>query len=96
MLFPRILHPLQRVETKKAPGPVSVYDSVHVHCTVSVKVGDFRPCVYLCTLIKKKIRSGAKSCMSNGLLIYGQIFAHFQILYIRKPFLIYDFAIDPI
>ncbi len=32
--------------------------------------------------------------MTNGLLIYGEIFAHFS--YIRKPFLIYDFATAPL
>jgi hypothetical protein len=30
--------------------------------------------------------------MSNALLIYGEIFAHFLIYSIRKPFLIFDFA----
>jgi hypothetical protein len=30
--------------------------------------------------------------MTNGLLIDREIFAHFLIQYIRKPFLIYDFA----
>jgi hypothetical protein len=51
------------------------------------------------TLIKKKKifsiiykeiqnRAVAKSYMTNGLLIYGEIFAS----YFRKPFLIYDFA----
>ncbi len=50
---------------------------------------------------------GAKSYMTNGLLIYGEKFAHFLIyqfnsiyiiysIYIRNPFLIYDFAPDPI
>jgi hypothetical protein len=34
--------------------------------------------------------------MTNGLLIYGEIFAHFLILYIRKPFLIYYFATAPL
>ncbi len=34
--------------------------------------------------------------MTNGLLIYGEIFAHFLIHYIRKPFLIYDFATAPL
>jgi hypothetical protein len=37
--------------------------------------------------------------MTNGLLIYGEIyreiFAHF-LIYIRKPFLIYDFATAPL
>jgi hypothetical protein len=33
--------------------------------------------------------------MTNGLLIYGEIFAHFLIYY-RKPFLIYDFATEEI
>jgi hypothetical protein len=44
----------------------------------------------------KEIQKGsdAKSYMTYGLLIYGEIFAHF--LNIRKPFLIYDFATDPI
>jgi hypothetical protein len=28
--------------------------------------------------------------MTHGLLIYGEIFAHFLIYSIRKPFLIYD------
>jgi hypothetical protein len=37
---------------------------------------------------------GAKSYMTNGLLIYGEKFAHFLIF--RKPFLINDFAPDPI
>ncbi len=38
----------------------------------------------------KKIENGAvaKSYVTNGLLIYGEIFAHFLIQYIRKPFLI--------
>jgi hypothetical protein len=31
--------------------------------------------------------------MTNGLHIYGEIFAHSS--YIRKPFLIYDFATAP-
>jgi hypothetical protein len=53
-------------------------------------------------LIKKKIKfssyrkilSGAvaKSYMTNGLLIYGEIFSH----YIRKPFRINDFATAPL
>ncbi len=54
------------------------------------------------TLIKKKliykeIQNGAvaKSSMTNDLLIYGEIFAHF-LIHIRKPFLIYDFATAPI
>jgi hypothetical protein len=38
--------------------------------------------------------SGVKSSMTNGLLIYGLIFAHFLICY-RKSLLIYDFAPDP-
>jgi hypothetical protein len=44
----------------------------------------------------KEIHNGAvaKSYMTNGLLIYGEIFAHF--LNIRKPFLIFDFATDPL
>jgi hypothetical protein len=59
------------------------------------------------TLIKKKIkfssyirkfRNGAvaKSYMTNGVLIYGEIFAHFLIYSIRKPFLIYYFATAPL
>jgi hypothetical protein len=36
-----------------------------------------------------------QSCMTNGLLIYEEIFAHFFIYSIRKPFLIYDFATAP-
>ncbi len=42
-------------------------------------------------LIYKEIQNGAvaKSYMTNGLLIYGEIVAHF-LLYFRKPFLIYD------
>ncbi len=49
-------------------------------------------------LIYKEIQSGAvaKSYMTNGLLIYGEIFARFLILYMRKPFLIYDFATAPL
>ncbi len=48
--------------------------------------------------IYKEIKNGAvvKSCMTNGLLIYGEIFAHFLIPYIRNPFLIYDFATAPL
>ncbi len=46
-------------------------------------------------LIYKEVQNGAvtNSYMSNGLLIYDSIFAHFHM---RKPFLIYDFAIAPI
>ncbi len=50
-------------------------------------------------LIYKEIQNGAivKSYMTNGLLIYGEIFAHFpQSSYIRKPFFIYDFATAPL
>jgi hypothetical protein len=49
-------------------------------------------------LINKELKegSGAKSYMTNGLLIYREKFAHFLIYNIRKPFLIYDFAPDPI
>jgi hypothetical protein len=32
--------------------------------------------------------------MTNGLLIYGEIFAHFPIN--ERPFLIYDFATAPL
>jgi hypothetical protein len=34
--------------------------------------------------------------MTNGLLIYGEIFAQFLIYSIGKPFLIYDFATAPL
>jgi hypothetical protein len=46
-------------------------------------------------LIYKEIQKGAfaKSYMTNGLLIYGEIFAHFLIY---KPFLINDFATAPL
>jgi hypothetical protein len=46
-------------------------------------------------LIYNEIQNGAiaKSNMTICLLIYGEIFAHFS--YIRKPFLIYDFATAP-
>ncbi len=42
-------------------------------------------------LIYKEILNGAvsKSYMTNGLLIYGEIFVHFLIYSIRKTFLIY-------
>jgi hypothetical protein len=33
--------------------------------------------------------------MTNGLLIYGDKFAHY-LIYIRKPLLIYDFATAPL
>jgi hypothetical protein len=54
------------------------------------------------TLIKKKIKFSSyirkfkmeQLQMTNGLLIYGEIFAHSS--YIRKPFLIYDFATAPL
>ncbi len=38
----------------------------------------------------KEIQNGAveKSYMTNGLLLYGDIFAHFLTYSIRKPFLI--------
>jgi hypothetical protein len=36
----------------------------------------------------------AKSYMTNGLLIYGEIFAHIHC--ISNPFLIYDFATAPL
>jgi hypothetical protein len=44
-------------------------------------------------LIYKEIGAVAKSYMTNGLLIYGEIFAHF-LIYIRKEasFLKHDFA----
>ncbi len=50
-------------------------------------------------LTYKEIQNGAvaNSCMTNGLLIYGEILVHFQFSsYIRKPFLIYDFATAPL
>ncbi len=44
----------------------------------------------------RKIQNGAvaKSYMWKGFLIYGEIFAHFS--YMRKPFLINDFATAPL
>jgi hypothetical protein len=63
-------------------------------------------CVHYSTLIKKKIKFSsyigkfrvehavAKSYMTNGLLIYGENFRSSS--YIRKPFLIYDFATAPL
>jgi hypothetical protein len=44
----------------------------------------------------KEIQNGAvaKSYMTIGLLIYGEIFAHSS--YVAKPFLIYDFATAPL
>ena len=49
-------------------------------------------------LIYEEIQNGAvaKSYMTNDLLIYGEIFAHFLMYSIRKPFLIYDFATAPL
>jgi hypothetical protein len=49
-------------------------------------------------LIYKEIQNGAvaKSYMTNGLLKYAEILAHFLISYIRKPFLTYDFATAPL
>jgi hypothetical protein len=51
----------------------------------------------------KEIQNGAlvKSHMTNGLLIYGEIFAHFLTLgssssNIRKLFLLYDVATAPL
>jgi hypothetical protein len=46
----------------------------------------------------EEIQKGAvaKSFMTNGLLIYDKIFAHFLIQYIRKPFLRYGFATGPL
>jgi hypothetical protein len=46
-------------------------------------------------LIYRETQSGAfaKTYVTNGLLKYGEIFAHFLI---RKPFLIYDFATAPL
>jgi hypothetical protein len=48
-------------------------------------------------LMYKKIQSGevAKSYMTNGLFIYGETFAQF-LIFIRKPFLVYDFATAPL
>jgi hypothetical protein len=47
-------------------------------------------------LIYREIQIGAvaKSYMTNDLLIYGEIFSLSS--YIRKPFLIYDFANAPL
>jgi hypothetical protein len=47
-------------------------------------------------LINKEIQSGAvaKSRMTNSLLIYGEIFAHFLIYW--EPFLTYDLATAPL
>jgi hypothetical protein len=52
----------------------------------------------LIILIYKEIQNGAvaKSYMTNGLLINGEIFGHFLIQYFKKPFLIYDFATAPL
>jgi hypothetical protein len=49
-------------------------------------------------LIYKEIHNGtvAKSYMTNGVLIYGEIFAHFLVYCIRKLFLTYDFATSPL
>jgi hypothetical protein len=49
-------------------------------------------------LIYKEIHNGAgaKSYITNRLLINGEIFAHFLIYSIRKPFLINDFATAPL
>ncbi len=49
-------------------------------------------------LIYKESQNGAvaKSYITNGFLIYEEIFAHFLIYSIGKPFLIYDFATDPL
>jgi hypothetical protein len=49
-------------------------------------------------LIYNEILNGAvaKAYRTNGLLICGEIFAHFLIYSIRKPFLIYGFASDPL
>jgi hypothetical protein len=47
--------------------------------------------------IYKEIQNGAvaKSCITSGLLIYGEIFFPISS-YIGKPFLIYDFATAPL
>jgi hypothetical protein len=50
---------------------------------------------YICKEIQN-FGAVAKSYRTNGLLIYGEIFAHFTIYSIRKPFLIYDFATAPL
>ncbi len=49
-------------------------------------------------LLYKEIQRGAvaKSYMTNGLLIYGEIVYLRISSYIRKPFLIYDFATAPL
>jgi hypothetical protein len=36
------------------------------------------------------------SYITNGLLIYGYIFAHFLVYSTRKPFLINEFGPDPL
>jgi hypothetical protein len=48
--------------------------------------------------ICKEIQNGAvaKSYITNGPLIYGEIFPHFLIYCIGKPFLICDFATAPL
>jgi hypothetical protein len=50
----------------------------------------------LISLIYKEIQNGAvaKTYMTNGLLIYGEYLRISS--YIRKPFLIYDFATAPL
>jgi hypothetical protein len=59
---------------------------------------------YICILIKKRRKkfphisgnsevSGAKSYISNDLLIYGENICVFPHICIRKPFLIYGFAV---
>jgi hypothetical protein len=47
-------------------------------------------------LIYKEIQNGAvaKSYMTNGLLIFGEIFEHFPTY--KEALLIYDFAIAPL
>jgi hypothetical protein len=59
--------------------------SGHVDCTDKKENQIFVIC--------KQIEKGAvaKSYMTNGLLINSEIFAH---VLIRKPFLIYDFALN--
>ncbi len=64
----------------------------------TVQVPNFAPTYKKWITVYKKIQNGAvaKSYMTNGFLIYGEIFAHFLTYCVRKPFLIYDFATAPL
>ena len=48
--------------------------------------------------IYKEIQNGAvaKSYITNGLLIYGEIFPHFLIYWEAPPYTVYDFATAPL